>query len=81
MKKVLLLLLVTLSVFADYFEPMLPSTNAWDTTPTIEQTINSQQSCDQSNYYPTQTEPAPKVMYDYRAPSYDIYNYELAPQY
>jgi len=76
MYKLLLLLSLVSLTYASNFQDNLPSTNPWDTT---YQSYKVEQQLKQPKYYPTQTTPAPNVMYDYRAPTYDIYHYDKAP--
>jgi len=76
MKRILLILSFTWMVLWAYdpYTPLLPSTDPWDTIPEPTEIIYDEPPAD----YPTQTE-AP-AMHDYRAPTYDIYNYELAEE-
>jgi len=75
-KLLLLLSLLGVTYAADTYKNELPSTNPWDT---IYQYYKVEQPSRQPEYYPTQITPAPDVMYDYRAPTYDIYHYDKAP--
>jgi len=73
MKLLFILLLILSSIQADWVDDQLELK-----LPPIPEYEQPQE--EEKEYYPTQTEPAPGVMYDYRTPSYDIYKYELAPQ-
>lgn len=78
MKTFITLLLLLNLAHASWIDDQLqlPSTQA--ELPPIQSYEQPQEQ--PREYYPTQTDPAPGVMYDYRTPSYDIYNYNLAPQ-
>lgn len=68
---ILLLILSYIQANSDWIENQLK-------LPPVQEYIQPQE--EKKEYYPTQTEPAPGVMYDYRTPNYNIYKYDLAPQ-
>ena len=76
MIKLLLPLLLTALLMAEdaYYRQNLPSTEP----PTVNIYTPPPEDSDKG-YYPTQTVPDNSKMYDYRAPTYDIYNYDKAP--
>ena len=75
MKRILLLLtFIWVIIWADPYEPSLPSTDPWDTVSEGYE----QPTTEPSTEFYDQTTEQPEGMHDYRPQTYE-YSYELAP--
>ena len=81
MKKLLLSVILVLGTYlsADFYADNLPPAHVEYKTYIPKPPPVLENPPRRETYKPSQTAPAPGVMYDYRVPTYDIYKFDLSP--